>query len=721
MGDSMSSATLMIGKFATAASKRGDIALVCLVIAIMALLILPVPILLIDMLLALGISTTLLMLTYSFYIRSPLELSAFPAILLFSTLFRIALDVAVTRAILVNGEAGQLVEIFGKMVAGGSLAIGLVVFAIITIVQFIVVAKGAERVAEVTARFTLDGLPGRQMSIDADLRNGVISESQARSKRNELERESQFHGSMDGAMKFVKGDVVASVVIVMINLLGGMAVGVLSRDMDVASAVEKYSVLSIGEGLLSQIPSMLATMAAAVLITRTAKDESQKKQADLGSQIIAQLKTYPQANFIVGVIAILFALLPGFPFWAFAWCGILMALISFFTLRQQHRGRTWSKHRPEFDAPVRREWSSIRVDTQKNVRGYAPLTVKIGPALLREIDADALQERYESVQRSVRHDWGVRLPELWLLPDASLGYRYEIGVNEMRRGSAEFDPSVLALAPGARLLKASGNGYFWLWQKASPSDVKSGSACGDVATAIMMHVDVIARAKLAPLTGPDEIMDIISSCGKEYVEMSRDVFRNLPLIRFAGLLRRLIAEGVPIHAMRGLLTCASLYNLHEMREDDAIEFMRTWAIDSALEKLADSEGRIAALVLGADLVEELRTAIAATGPDFDGLPLTPERTAYWCDHVRGLAAQHKSRFPKRVVIVADSALLRAVRTVFESSAIGALYVTPSEVGMTYRLSVVDQIASPLSIVTNHNAGASDPSLNDLTSPEAQQE
>jgi type III secretion protein V len=689
----MSAATAAAGKFATTISKRGDLVLVILVVSIMALLILPVPPLVVDMLLALSISTSLLMLTYSFYVRSPLELSAFPAILLFSTLFRIALDVAVTRSILVNGEAGELVEIFGKLVAGGSLAIGLVVFAIITIVQFIVVAKGAERVAEVTARFTLDGLPGRQMSIDADMRNGVISEAQGRTKRNELERESQFHGSMDGAMKFVKGDVIASVVIVLINLIGGMAVGVLVRDLDVATAVDRYSVLSIGEGLLSQIPSMLATMAAAVLITRTAKDESQKKQADLGSQIIGQFKTYPQANFIVGVVAVLIALLPGFPFWAFAWCGILMAAMSFLTLKQQHKDRTWSKHRPEFDAPVRREWSTIKVDIDRNVRGYAPLTVRIAPALLRHIDADAFQQKYEILQRAIRKDWGVRLPDLWMLPEQTFTNRYEISVNEMRRGSAEFEDGVLAIAPTELQMKASGNGYLWLWRKTSGKEKGATGVAFDVADALMMHIDVVARAKLAPLTGPDEVMEIINSCGKEYVDMSREVFRTLPLIRFAGFARRLLTEGIPIHAMRGLITCASLYNLSEMPEEDAVQFLRTWVIDSTLEKLADSEGNIAGFVLGADFSGELEEAVEDAGADFDGLPLTPERCAHWCGVLRALVKIHRQSMPNRVVVVADNALMRAARAVLESGALNALYVSPQEISLTYRLAPIAQITS----------------------------
>jgi type III secretion protein V len=693
MGIAMNAAVAIAGRTAAAVGKRGDVALIILVVAIMALLIMPVPVLVVDMLLALGISTTLLMLTYSFYVRSPLELSAFPAILLFSTLFRIALDVAVTRSILVNGEAGELVEIFGKLVAGGSLAIGLVVFAIITIVQFIVVAKGAERVAEVTARFTLDGLPGRQMSIDADMRNGVISEAQGRAKRNELERESQFHGSMDGAMKFVKGDVIASVVIVMINLIGGMAVGVLARDLDVATAVERYSVLSIGEGLLSQIPSMLATMAAAVLITRTAKDESQKKQADLGSQIIGQLKTYPQANFIVGVIAILFALLPGFPFWAFAWCGILMAAISYLTLRQQHKERTWSKHRPEFDAPIRREWAIVRVNTLRNVRGYAPLTIRISPSLLRQIDADTFQSQYETAQRSIRQDWGVRLPDLLVIPDPSFVSRYEISVNEMRRGSGDFDSGVLSLPPSERRMKASGNGYFWLWQKTPAKEAKTSDVVTDVASAVMTHLDVVARAKLAPLTGPDELMEMINSCGKEYVDISRDVFRNLPLVRFSGLVRRLLADGLPVHAMRGLLTCASLYNLHELREDEAVVMMRTWVIDGILERLADSDGRVGAFVLGVDLAAELTEAIEAAGADFDGLPLPPDRATYWSTTLRALVDVHRKAFRSRIVIVVDNTLMRAARAVLDTSGAGALYVTQSEVAMTYRLSVVAEITA----------------------------
>ena len=290
-------------------SRYSDLVLVGGIVAIVAMMVLPLPAWLIDLLVAANIASGLLLLLLGVYIASPLEFSVFPSVLLMTTLFRLSLSIATTRMILLHGHAGHIIDTFGKVVAGGNLVVGLVVFLIITVVQFIVIAKGAERVAEVAARFSLDAMPGKQLSIDSDLRSGLIDKDEAKRKRRNLETESKLHGSLDGAMKFVKGDAIAGIVIIVINLLGGLAIGVMMQDLDVGSAMTKYSILTIGEGMVAQIPALLGAMAAGLIVTRTA-DEDDKH---LGDSIRKQITAKPRVLLVAGGICVLMAFVPGFP------------------------------------------------------------------------------------------------------------------------------------------------------------------------------------------------------------------------------------------------------------------------------------------------------------------------------------------------------------------------------------------------------------------------
>ena len=254
-------------------TRRSDVALALLLVAIIAMMILPMPTLVMDMLIALNMSIAILLMMLGIYISHPLAISSFPSILLLTTLFRLSLGIATTRLILLEGDAGHIVQTFGEFVVGGNLVVGLVVFLIITIVQFIVITKGSERIAEVSARFSLDAMPGKQMSIDSDMRAGLITLADARHRRSNLEKESQLYGALDGAMKFVKGDAIAGLIIIMVNIIGGMAIGTMQRGMTMGDAVQLYSILTIGDGLVSQIPALFISITAGIIVTRVRGEE----------------------------------------------------------------------------------------------------------------------------------------------------------------------------------------------------------------------------------------------------------------------------------------------------------------------------------------------------------------------------------------------------------------------------------------------------------------
>ena len=307
-----------------------------MVLASLAMVTLPMPSLLLDILFAFNISLSMVVLLVTVYSRKPLDFSAFPTVLLITTLLRLALNVASTRVILLEGHqggdaAGQVIEAFGSVVIGGNYAVGLVVFLILVIINFVVVTKGAGRISEVSARFTLDAMPGKQMAIDADMNAGLITQEQARSRRDEIAQEADFYGSMDGASKFVKGDAIAGILILIINIIGGFVIGMAQHNLMFGEAVEIYTLLTIGDGLVAQIPSLLLSIAAAIMVTR------QNKEGDMGEQMLFQMFDSPKALLIGGCILFVMGIVPGMPHFAFLSLALLSIGAAWWTLRQQKK------------------------------------------------------------------------------------------------------------------------------------------------------------------------------------------------------------------------------------------------------------------------------------------------------------------------------------------------------------------------------------------------
>src|SRR5215212_10259308 len=292
------------------------------VVAIVLMLVVPLPAAVLDLLLGLNITASLLILLVSMQIKKPLDFAVFPSLILIATLFRLSLNVSSTRLVLTDGYAGKVIEAFGHFVIGGSLVVGLVIFVILTIIQFVVITNGAGRVAEVGARFTLDAMPGKQMAIDADLNAGLINETQARQRRHEVTAEADFYGSMDGASKFVKGDAIAAIIITLINLIGGFAIGVMQRGMAPADAVSTFSLLTVGDGLVSQIPALLLSTATGIIVTRSAAE------GDMGSDLLAQLGRFKQPIRIAGGAALALCLIPGLPKLPFLVIGALFLIMA---------------------------------------------------------------------------------------------------------------------------------------------------------------------------------------------------------------------------------------------------------------------------------------------------------------------------------------------------------------------------------------------------------
>ena len=401
--------------------QRKDIMLAILLLAVVFMMVLPLPTVILDVLIAINMTISVVLLMVSVYITSPLQFSVFPVLLLVTTLFRLALAVSTTRMILLQADAGQIVYTFGQFVVGGNLIVGIVIFLIITIVQFLVITKGSERVAEVSARFSLDAMPGKQMSIDGDMRAGVIDMDEARERRSQVEKESQMFGSMDGAMKFVKGDAIAGLVIILVNILGGIAIGVSQRGMSASDALSLYSILTVGDGMVSQVPALLIAITSGIIVTRVSSENSVDLGSDIGEQIIAQ----PKAIFIGGVLLVLFGLIPGFPTITFFILAALMTAGGYWLIKQNKQ----STEKPPSDintlinqgagAPAIKKKNSAplkndKLERQEEFALTVPLLIDLDIKLKEQLEAVTFNEELMRVRRALYLDLGVPFPGIYL-------------------------------------------------------------------------------------------------------------------------------------------------------------------------------------------------------------------------------------------------------------------------------------------------------------------
>jgi len=496
--------------------RGADSVLVLLIAMIVALLILPMPAAVMDLLIGVNIAIGILLILGAIYVVKPLDFSTFPTVLLLTTLFRLAVSIATTRLILTHAEGGKIVEQFGRMVSGGNLVVGLVVFLIITLVQFIVISKGAERVAEVAARFSLDAMPGKQLSIDSDLRSGLLGKEEARAKRHMLEQESKFHGSLDGAMKFVKGDAIASLVIVIVNLLGGLAVGALYHDMDLATAVSTFSILTIGDGLAAQIPALFAAMAAGLLVTRTTDETAER---DLGPAIARQIAGKPHVLFIAAGLCVLMALVPGFPTLTFL--GIALAMIAG-GVCQTPLLRARVAERLGYPAAEPVDGGELTVE-RRMLEPVAALTVAV------TLPAQAPVPLFGQLSGEIRHEleligeeMGVRMPTARIIRHAAPA----AGV------APDLPPGWQIDAYGAPL----GSGVF---------GVQPERAAEPVGATLRRHLPLFL--------GLQEVTDMLNWLGEDYPEVVKEAVRTLPTSVIAEVLRMLADEEVSLRNLRDIV------------------------------------------------------------------------------------------------------------------------------------------------------------------------
>ena len=522
-------------------ARHGHLAMALGVACVVGLMILPVPPALLDLLIAFNIASSVLLLMLSIYISSALGLSTFPSLILITTVLRLALNIASTKQILLHADAGDVIETFGRLVMGGSVVVGLVVFTIIAVVQFIVISKGAERVAEVGARFTLDSMPGRQMSIEADLRANHIDKDEARRQRDALQQESHLHGSMDGAMKFVKGDAIAAIIIALVNIIAGISIGALVRDMSLGDAVARYTLLSVGDGMVSQIPSLLTSVAAAIFITRASDNGGPPR--NLATQIGREIKAQPAAVLACGLILAGMAAIPGFPKIIFAFLGLGLMLSSWLLMRKRDQGKGFGSDTTVFSSFDQTDVSA-KVSAQDN--SYivvVPLLLRLSEALRPRLAPAQLESCLVRERVQLQQDLGLPFPPFEVRFDAALdGMQYTIEVQEVEFKRASLADPVDQLGGAEQLLAR------------------------EVARAVRLRPDAFL--------GMQEIHALFKKAHGQMPDLSDELLRAMPMQRIADVLKRLALEGVSLRYLREVYESLMVWGSREKDPAMLCEYVR---------------------------------------------------------------------------------------------------------------------------------------------------
>jgi len=574
-----------------------DLVLAGLLVLVVVLFVLPLPTPLLDLLIATNLAASLVLLIVAMYVPSASSLSTFPSLLLFTTLFRLALNIASTKLILLHANAGHIIDTFGRLIVGNNVVVGGVVFLIIAIVQFVVIAKGSERVAEVAARFALDAMPGKQMSIDADVRAGAMSSAEAQRRRRTLEQESALHGAMDGAMKFVKGDSVASIIVALVNILAGLAIGVLMKDMSPSDALHRYAILTVGDGMVSQIPSLLVSIAAGVVITRV---DTGGKDTQLANQIARQVTAHPRALIIAGLALSSFLLVPGFPIWVFGLLsgGIVAVGLATRRAHEWRRTPTWISHRDE-EAPY---------------AVAAPLVVRLAPDLRAGLDRHALDQRLILAKEGLEGELGPVFPRLRIEYASDVApFGYEILVEDvpvsrgaLRPGWQLIDPAQAASFPlGAEVAEPFGPFARVAWVRGA----LPGTATWMCEEVVGHHVDRVVRRHVPELIGIQDVQRLLRTVQAESPDLAAEVGRAVPAQRIAEVFRRLLQEGIPVRNLRAIFESLALRG---PAESDAIALTELVRIDLGryiTSRYAGPARRVEAILFESGLLDRMLAAI----------------------------------------------------------------------------------------------------------------
>ena len=600
-------------------TKNSDLFVAISLLIILGVMITPISPFFLDLFIATVLTLSIVILLVSVYTKKPLEFSTFPSILLVLTLFRLSLNVASTRNILLNGSnsgsgaAGAIVEAFGQFVVGGNFAVGIILFIILVIINFIVITKGAGRVAEVAARFTLDAMPGKQMAIDADLNAGLIDDKQAKQRRQEISQEADFYGSMDGASKFVRGDAIAGLLITAINIVGGIIVGVAQNGMDFSQATEVFTLLTIGDGLVSQVPALIISTAAGIIITRNTDNDS------LGEQIGKQFKMHPKSLYIAAgiLVAFSFAGLPKVPFWS-------LAFLAFMAGRAIEKG----KARDNLEAQSKKkELDKKEPESLEDLLPVEMVELEVGYGLVSIVDPEQngdLLERITHIRKQFALDWGVIVPSVKIKDNLELkpgGYVVKIKGIEVAQGELMPD-HYLAMDPGTVIEEMEGikttEPVFglpavWIGEDGKEDAQYNGYTVVDLSTVVATHLTEILKSNLHELFGRQELVNIMDRFKENNPKLVTDL---VPEILSLGIvlkvLQNLLKEGVSVRDLRTVLETLAENGTGIKAPEMLTELVRQGLYRTITENIRSDQGDVPLFTLDRNIEEEIAQNLVQT-------------------------------------------------------------------------------------------------------------
>ncbi|UCE67789.1 MAG: flagellar biosynthesis protein FlhA [Candidatus Zixiibacteriota bacterium] len=591
-------------------TRHSDIVLAIMMVCIIGILVLPLPPTILDFLLAFNITLALVVLLVTMYIKQPLELSVFPGLLLILTLFRLSLNVASTRLILGSAYAGEVIESFGNFVVAGNYVVGFIVFAILVIIQFVVITKGAGRIAEVAARFTLDAMPGKQMAIDADLNAGLITEDEARTRREKIAVEADFHGAMDGASKFVRGDAIAGILITIINVIGGIIIGSLQMGMPISDALKTYTILTVGDGLVTQIPALIIATSAGIIVTRTSSD------TNLGKDLTKQITSYPRAILIASVLLFSFGMVPGLPTFPFMLLGGVVGGVALSAIKAKKIEEQKSEVAVETAAePEEKIEDYLKVDT---------LEIEIGYGLIPLVDSNGgsdLLDRITVIRRQIAAELGLVVPPVRIRDNVSLKpHEYQIKIRGIGVASSTLYPGqALAIDPGTISNPIAGIETnepafdlpaIWIEESQRQIAEKRGYTVVEPTAVLATHLTEVIKSHAAELITRQEVSKLIDTIKTDHQALIEELIPNLLNVgQIQHVLQNLLFEKVPIRDLPTILeTLADL--APNIKESDILsEYVRQALARTISNMFLDNDGGIKVVTLDAELEKIISDSI----------------------------------------------------------------------------------------------------------------
>ncbi len=600
--------------------KGASMAAPLIIIMLLAMMILPLPAMALDALFSFNIALSIMVLLIALNTVKPLDFIAFPTVLLVTTMLRLSLNVASTRVVLTEGHtgpdaAGKVIEAFGHFLIGGNYTVGIVVFIILTIINFTVVTKGAGRIAEVGARFTLDAMPGKQMAIDADLNAGLIGEDEARRRRKEVAQESEFYGAMDGASKYVRGDAVAGILVTIINIVGGLVVGMVQHDLAFSIAVKNYTLLAIGDGLVAQIPSLIVSTAAGVVVSRVANDQ------DIGGQLAAQLFSNSRVMYITAAIIGGMGLIPGMPNLAFITLGAALAGVSYMVAQRKVKAEQASATVEE-EAPVAVvEPEDVSWD---DVIAVDVLGLEVGYRLISLVDKTQggdLLKRIKGIRKKFAQEVGFLPPSVHIRDNLELkaaAYRITLKGAEIASGES-FNGQFLAIDPGmvsgalpGTVTRDPAFGLPAVWVESEMRDHAQslGYTVVDASTVIATHLNYVITQNAADLLGRQEVQQLLDHLAKESPKLVEDLVpKSLPLSIVQKVLQNLLLEGVHIRDMRTIIETLSEHAIHTQDPADLTAFVRVQLGRAIVQQLFPEGNEVSVMAFDQQLENLLMQAV----------------------------------------------------------------------------------------------------------------